>query len=144
MSYVRSLLLRSTIAATAPRSAVAELGVVRRLRTSPAVMHASPMHLSSRWLLLATAFAGSALFAFATMALIRSRQLPVSDATFFTVAFGVPVIALFALLWRHCFHSFSTSVRVCIISVVALLLGAVALWIAFIAAWGLLGGGAGL
>lgn len=29
LSYVRSLLLRSTFAATAPRSAVAELGVVR-------------------------------------------------------------------------------------------------------------------
>ena len=35
MSHVRCLLLRSTFAATAPRSAVAELGVVRRLRTSP-------------------------------------------------------------------------------------------------------------
>ena len=33
LSYVRCLLLRSTFAATAPRSAVAELGVVRRLRT---------------------------------------------------------------------------------------------------------------
>ena len=32
MSYVRGLLLRSTFAATAPRSAVAELGVVRRMR----------------------------------------------------------------------------------------------------------------
>ena len=31
LSYVRGLSLRSTFAATAPRSAVAELGVVRRL-----------------------------------------------------------------------------------------------------------------
>ena len=35
MSYVRCLLLRSTFAATAPRSAVAELGVVRRFVPSP-------------------------------------------------------------------------------------------------------------
>ena len=35
MFYVRCLLLRSTFAATAPRSAVAELGVVRRLCTRP-------------------------------------------------------------------------------------------------------------
>ena len=35
LSYVRCLLLRSTFAATAPRSAVAELGVVRRLSPSP-------------------------------------------------------------------------------------------------------------
>ena len=36
LSYVRCLLLRSTFAATAPRSAVAELGVVRR-HTHPAL-----------------------------------------------------------------------------------------------------------
>ena len=35
MSYVRCLSLRSTFAATAPRSAVAELGVVRRHSTRP-------------------------------------------------------------------------------------------------------------
>ena len=35
MSYVRGLFLRSTFAATAPRSAVAELGVVRRFCVSP-------------------------------------------------------------------------------------------------------------
>ena len=35
MSYVRGLFLRSTFAATAPRSAVAELGVVRRSRVAP-------------------------------------------------------------------------------------------------------------
>ena len=44
MSYVRFLLLRSTFAATAPRSAVAELGVVRRSlhavpRMTPAMAH---------------------------------------------------------------------------------------------------------
>ena len=33
--YVRCLSLRSTFAATAPASAVSELGVVRRLATSP-------------------------------------------------------------------------------------------------------------
>jgi len=99
---------------------------------------------SSRWLLLAAAFASSALFGFAAMALILCRQLPVSDATFYAVAFGAPVIVLFALLWRHCFQTFSAPARFCISTFVALLLGAIALWIAFIAAWGLLGGGAGL
>ena len=37
MSYVRGLFLRSTFAATAPRSAVAELGVVRRCYAHPVI-----------------------------------------------------------------------------------------------------------
>ena len=49
MSYVRGLSLRSTFAATAPRSAVAELGVVRRF--SPSAMNVSLSPLPFRGLL---------------------------------------------------------------------------------------------
>ena len=47
MSYVRCVLLRATFAATAPRSAIAELGVVRRLAASPVrTIHISTLVLA--------------------------------------------------------------------------------------------------
>ena len=74
LSYVRCPFLRSTFAATAPRSAVAELGVVRRLSTSPAKPKTSNMKHFSIYLATFAALTASALAEPATSA---PRSFPI-------------------------------------------------------------------
>lgn len=110
---------------------------------SSSQMNGSRPPLTTRWLLVAGVFLAASVFGFAVMATIRGFQIPSSDFTDTSIAFGIPLIAFFILLHRWCFHSFSPGIRVSISALCSLFLAAVAFLVAFSAAWGILGGGAG-
>ena len=70
--------------------------------------------------------------------------MPSSDATLIAITFGIPCVAAFALFERRCFAGYTAFFRISISGLLSFLFAALAFWLAFITAWGLLGGGAGL
>ena len=98
LSYVRCLLLRSTFAATAPRSAVAELGVVRR--RSPSPMNES-LHSSSSAPPRKDFFRGWGWFAVPVVLNVLFLSMPTFDYGYTSnmmAYFSIPYLAIAAII----------------------------------------------